>query len=152
MARVLLWSGAIAGVLVSACGGGPSSPSPASLSAGQWSGTTTQGAAITFTVSPDEILTTLTAGYNFNGCSGVQTFANLSVPTKPDVTCIPGPCSSTVSSYRQFAYSSGRTATEPNTFVVGLFLTGNRAQGQVSFFDYPGCGTATGVEWTATRR
>lgn len=139
-------------MLVAACGAGPSSPAPASLSAGQWSGTTAQGAPITFTVSPDEILTTLAVGYSFNDCSGTQTFSNLNVPTKPDVTCIPGPCSDTVSSHRQFAYSSGRAATEPNTFVIGLFLPGNRAQGQASFQNYPGCGTATGVEWTATRR
>ena len=151
MHSVILWIGIVTAVLVSACGG-PSSPAAGSLSEGQWNGTTAQGAPIAFTVSTDEALTELAVGYNFNGCSGTQTFSNLSVSTKPDVTCVPGPCSGTLSSHRQFAYSSGRVATEPNTTVIGLFLPGNLAQGQASFRDYPGCGTATGVEWTATRR
>src|SRR5688572_11814170 len=93
-------------VLLSACGGSPSSPSSLSLSVGQWTGTTEQGTPITFTVSADEILTTITVGYRFNGCSGTQTFSNLTVATAPDLICIPGPCSGTVSSYRSFAYSS----------------------------------------------
>ena len=151
MTKVMVWVGTITAVLASACGG-PSSPASSSLSEGRWSGTTTQGAPIAFTVSPDEVLTDLAVGYSFNGCSGTQSFANLNVSTKPDVTCIPGPCPSTVSSQRQFAYSSGRVATEPSTTVIGLFLPGNQARGQASFQDYPSCGTATGVEWTATRR
>jgi hypothetical protein len=151
MHRVIPWIGIVAAALVSACGG-PSSPASASLSEGRWNGTTAHGAPITLTVNADETLTEFAVGYSFNGCSGTQAFSNLNISTKPDVTCVPGPCSGTVSSYRQFAYSSGRAPTEPNIFVVGLFLPGDRAQGQVSFQNYPGCGTATGVEWTATRR
>ena len=151
MTKVRMWAGTIATVFACACGG-PSSPASASLSQGQWNGTTAQGAPIAFSVSSDEVLTELVVGYSFNGCSGSQTFANLNVSTKPDVTCIPGPCPGTVSSHRQFAYSSGRAATEPNTTVFGLFSPGNQAQGQASFQNYPDCGTAAGVEWTATRR
>lgn len=147
----LLWAATLAGVLSSACGRGATSPSPSSLSVGQWNGTTTQGAAITFTVSSDEILTTLTVGYSFNGCSGSQTFSNLNVPTAPDVTCIPGPCSGTIATYRALHYSSG-PREGPSTTVNGVFLPGNRAEGLVAFRDYPGCGTAAGVEWRATRR
>jgi len=150
--KAVLWVGTLTGVLASACSRGPTSPSASSLSVGQWSGTTAQGASIAFTVSSDEALTTIAVGYTFNGCSGTQTFADLNVPTAPDVTCIPGPCSGTNSTYRAFAYSSGSRGTGPSTTVNGLFLPGGRAQGQVSFRDYPGCGTAAGVEWTATRR
>lgn len=158
--RVAMWTqtkavllvGTLAGVLAFACSRGPTSPSASSLSVGQWSGTTAQGTSITFTVSSDEALTAIDVGYIFNGCSGTQTFSNLNVPTAPNVTCIPGPCSGTISTYRAFAYSSGSVGPGPSTTVNGLFLPGGRAQGQVSFRDYPGCGTAVGVEWTATRR
>jgi hypothetical protein len=93
-----LWSGVtLAGVLAVACSDGPTSPSASSLSVGQWSGTTTQGMPIAFTVSSDEAVTTITVAYSFNSCSGTQTFSNLSVPTAPDVNCIPGPCSGPIS-------------------------------------------------------
>jgi len=149
--NAVLWVGALAAVLASTCSRGTTSPSPSSLSVGQWNGTTAQGTSITFTVSSDEILTTLAVDYGFNGCWGTQTFSNLNVPTAPNVTCIPGPCSGTDSTYRALAFSSGSVAG-PSTTVNGVFLPGNRAQGLVSFRDYPGCGTAAGVEWTATRR
>jgi hypothetical protein len=150
--KALLWVGTLVGLLASACGRDPTSPSPSSLSVGQWNGTTAQGMVITFTVSSDEILTTLSVGHSFNGCSGMQTFSNLQVATAPDVICIPGPCSGTTSTYRAFGFSSGSRGTGPSTAVNGLFLPGDRAQGVASFHDFPGCGTATGVEWTATRR
>ena len=136
-AKGMFWVGTFAGVLACACSKNPTSPSSSSLSVGQWNGTTAQGTSITFTVSADEILTTLAVGYSFHGCSGTQTFSNLNVPTAPDVTCIPGPCSGTVSTYRALAYSSG-PAAGPSTTVNGVFLPGNRAQGLVSFRDYPG--------------
>jgi len=107
---------------------------------------------IAFTVSSDEAVTTITVGYSFNSCSGTQTFSNLSVPTAPDVNCIPGPCSGPISSYRAFGYENGSVGSGPSTTVNGLFLPGGRAQGQVSFRDYPVCGTAASVPWTATRR
>jgi hypothetical protein len=148
--RLLLISGL---GLVAGCGGSssPAAPSPpASLSVGKWSGTTAQGAAIAFTVSSDEILTAISVGHNFNGCSGTQVFSNLSSSTVPDVICIPGPCP--VSSYRSFFYSSGSREAGPITTLNGLFLPGGRAEGLVHFVDFPGCGTATSVTWTATRQ
>lgn len=139
--------------LGSACSG-PTSPSTAvpSLATGQWSGTTSQGMPIVFSVSSDEKVTTITIGYSFNGCSGSQTFSGLDVRTAPDVTCIPGPCSGPISSYRAFSYSSSGPIDGPRTSVNGLFVSANRAEGQVGFFNYPGCGTASGVGWTATTR
>jgi hypothetical protein len=145
---------ALASTLSGACGG-PASPSATnqSLSIGEWSGTTSQGMPIAFSVSQDEKVTTLTLGYRFNSCSGTQTFSNLSLPTAPDVTCVPGPCPMTVSSYRAFSFADGsRLNGQPNTSVNGLFLPGNRAEGQAGFNDYAGCGTAAGVTWTALRR
>ena len=139
-------------VLLAACGGSPSSPSASSLSVGQWSGTTGHGTPITFSVSSDEILTAIAVGYSFNGCTGTQTFSNLTVATAPDLICIPGPCTGTLSTYRSFSYSSGSPGTGPVTFLNGLFLPGNQAEGLVSFRDFPGCGSALGVAWSATRR
>ena len=144
--------GTFAAVLASGCGDGPTAPSASSLSVGQWSGTTAQGTPITFTVSSDEVLIAIAVGYNFNGCSGTQTFSNLNVPTAPGVSCIPGLCSGTTATYPAFQYLGGSRGTGPTTNFNGLFLPGGRAQGLVSFRDYPGCGTAAGVEWTATRR
>src|SRR5215204_825321 len=63
--------------LASGCGG-PTDPSPSTLE-GQWSGTTSQGTPISFTVSSDQKVTAITVGYTFNGCAGTQTFANLSL-------------------------------------------------------------------------
>jgi len=126
------------------------SPSSVGLE-GQWSGTTSQAAPITFTVSSDQRVTNITVGYNFNGCSGTQTFPNLNLETAPNVTCIPGPCPAPVSSYRAFSHSTGRV-DGPITTVNGLFTLMTRAEGQVSFRDYPGCGTAVGIGWAATRR
>jgi hypothetical protein len=135
-------------VLMSACG--PTAPSSAGLD-GQWSGTTSQGTPMTFTVSAEQKVTAITVGYSFNGCSGTQTFSNLNLDTAPMVTCIPGPCPSGVSSYRAFGYSAG-SIDGPFTSVNGLFPLASRAEGQVNFRDYPGCGTAAGVGWTASKR
>ena len=150
--KAVMLVGTLAGGLASACNEGPASPSSSSKSVGQWNGTTAQGRSIMFTVSSDETLTTLAVEYSFNGCSGTQTFSNLNVPTAPNITCVPGPCSATESAYRAFAYSDGSPRTGPSTTINGLFLPGDRAEGQVSFLDYPGCGSAGGVRWTATRR
>jgi hypothetical protein len=133
---------------MSACS--PTTPSSAALD-GQWSGRTSQGTPITFTVSADQKVTAITIGYSFNGCSGVQTFSDLNLETAPTVTCIPGPCANTIASYRAFSYSAGRSSGGPVTTVNGLFASPSRAEGQVAFRDYPGCGTAVGIGWTATK-
>jgi hypothetical protein len=125
---------------------------PASLSAGEWSGTTSQGAPITFVVSTDERVTSITVGYDFNGCSGSHAFLDLDVPTAPDLTCIPGPCSGALSSYRAFGYSAGSVTGGSMTQVNGLFLPRNEAKGQATFRNYAGCGDLVTAEWSATRR
>src|SRR5690606_30890133 len=120
-----------------------------SLAVGEWSGMTDQGMPITFVVSDDETVTTITVGYDFNGCSGSLTFTELVVPTAPDVTCIPGPCSPRVTSYRAFGFLDGSLGAGPVTQINGVFLPGNQASGQVAFRDFPGCGTSAAVPWTA---
>lgn len=150
-ASVLALLVAVGVLTATACS--PTKPSsPTSLSVGKWSGTTTQGATIAFEVTSSETLVELTIGHNFNGCSGTQTFSNLSVPTEPNVVCIPGPCSGSISAYRQFAYVNGNVRGSPSTVVNGVFFPGGSAQGQASFLDFAGCGTAAGVQWSATRR
>jgi hypothetical protein len=59
--------------VISACDGSPAAPSSGGSSGydGQWSGTTFQGARITFTVAAQKV-TAITVGYNFNGCSGAN--------------------------------------------------------------------------------
>jgi hypothetical protein len=123
-----------------------------SLSVGEWSGTTSQGMPIDFSVSANETVTTITIGHNFGGCSGSQTFADLNIPTAPDLTCLPGPCSGVQASYRAFGFSNGARGSGPFTQINGLFLPSGQAQGQASFADFPGCGTAAAAEWTAVRR
>lgn len=129
----------------------PAAPASAGY-AGQWSGTTAQGRPIAFTISSDEVVTTITLEHDFNGCSGSQTSANLSLNIAPNVVCIPGPCPTSVSSYRAFAYASGNPIEGPSTDVHGVFSSTTRAEGTVNFRSYPGCGSAIEVAWTASRR
>lgn len=136
-------------MLVAACqrSTGPS----ATIQDGQWNGTTAQGRPITFTISPDETVTSITIGHDFNGCSGSQTFSSLSLPTKPTVECIPAPCPSGVTSFRGFNYAAGNPFDGQATEVHGL-LSGNTAQGTVNFRNFAACGSMIGVSWTATKR
>ena len=120
--------------------------------AGEWSGTTAQGKPITFTISPDEVVTTITIGHDFNGCAGSETFSNLSLKTAPNVVCIPGPCPASVTSYRGFGYGTGNPLEGPATDVNALLLSTTRAEGTVNFRIFPGCGSAIGVAWSAIRR
>jgi len=135
--------------LASGCGG-PTKPSSSTLE-GQWSGTTSQGTPISFTVSSDQKVTAITVGYTFNGCAGTQTFANLSLETAPTLICLPGPCAPSLTSFRSFNYSTG-PFNGPSTSVNAVFQGTGRAEGQVAFRDFAGCGSATGVGWTATKR
>ena len=68
-------------------------------------------------------------GYNFNSCSGTQTFSNLNVPTAPDVTCIPGPCPGATASYRAFAYSGGSRGTGPRDQLQRAVSSGRPSTG-----------------------
>jgi hypothetical protein len=136
--------------LASACGSSTEPGQPGY--AGQWSGTTTQGRPITFTISADEMVTAISVGHEFNGCAGSETFSNLSIPIAPNVQCIPGPCPAPVTAYRAFAYSAGDARSGPATSLNALFLGPGRAEGRVNFIEFPGCGSSLGVSWAATKR
>jgi hypothetical protein len=129
----------------------PAAPASAAYS-GQWSGTTVQGKSIAFTISSDELVTAITLEHDFNGCSGSQMLANLSQKIAPNVTCIPAPCPASVLSYRAFGYATGNPVEGPSTEIHGLFLSTTRAEGTVNFRNFPGCGSAIGVAWSASRR
>jgi hypothetical protein len=110
---------------------------------GQWSGTTSQGTAIAFTVSSAQTVTALTLGYAFGGCSGTKTFSDLSAAVYPSG---PGPT---------FAYATiapdGASFTEE---VIGTFASNAVASGVVLLSGYPGCGNPNVVVsaiWTAAR-
>jgi hypothetical protein len=146
--RALLF---VVSVIFAGCGGSPTEPTRIGY-AGPWSGTTAQGTPLAFTISADERVTTISVAHNFNGCSGSQTFSDLSLPIAPQIVCIPGPCSPSQSAYRQLAFLSGDRVTGPTVGIAGVFLSTNRVEGTVNFSNYPGCGSATGVPWSATRR
>ena len=138
--------------LASACGGSsPAGPSTTAGYGGEWIGTTAQGAPISFTISPDEKVTSITIGYNFNSCSGSQTFSNLSLDIAPNVTCFPAPCPVSLASYRTITYMSP-PAGDQFTTINGLFQTASTAQGIINFNLIPGCGSAFSVPWTARKR
>ena len=140
-------------ILVGGCGNdgnGPAGPTTR-IQPGEWAGTTAQGSTIRFTIASDEKVTAITVGYNFGSCSGSQTFSNLNLATAPEVICIPGPCSGSITSYRSFNYSSGSPGG-PITSLNGLFVSRNRAEGLLAFRDLPQCGTATGIAWSAESR
>jgi hypothetical protein len=136
--------------LLSACGNsdrGPTLPTPAASLRydGEWSGTTSQGRPITFTVSSDQRVTAITVGYSFNGCSGVNTFSSLNLvigspPNPSPVTPVPG-----------FGYGSGPPDGPHYTQIYGSFTSSTTATGSVIFGDYPGCGNSVGI-WSATKR
>ena len=135
--------------LMNGCGNGtitPAIPSAVGGYDGEWSGTTSQGRMIAFTVSTDRKVTTITAGYNFNGCSGMKTFANLNLaigttpfPTTP-AALDPG-----------FGYGSGAPDGPNYTQVYGNFTSSTTASGSLVFGDYTGCGSGGGI-WSATKR
>jgi hypothetical protein len=130
----------------------PSSPAASGI-VGQWSGSTTQGTPISFTVSAAERVTSITVAHNFGGCSGTQTFSNLDIATAADVTCVPGPCPPSITSYRGFSFHDGDSLSGHATAVHGIFFRPlGEVTGQANFWNFGACGDAIGVAFTATKR
>lgn len=127
-------------IFMTGCGGGPAAPTATGYD-GEWSGTTSQGSPIAFTVSPAEKLTTITVGYNFNGCTGSSVlFPNVALEHGP----VPVPVA-------LLDYESAPAGTPNRTLFHFLFTSSKDAHGMVTFVDYAGCGTVSGT-WTATKR
>jgi hypothetical protein len=138
------------------CGGSssPTTPTAPPGFSGQWSGVTQQGQPITFTISAEEKVTSIVVGYNFNGCSGTQTYSNLALEIKPQIECIPAPCPADLSSYRSIAHDTGDPFQGPSTSIRGFFTQNQglfMGQGAAYFRNYPGCGTAQ-TGWSASRK
>jgi hypothetical protein len=132
---------------------GPATPSGGvAVRSGEWSGVTSQGTPIAFTVSSNETVTSITVSYRFNGCSGSKAFTNLNLPTRPEVICVPAPCTGSIASFRRLSFSDRSAENGSRTTISGLFLPGDRAEGQVQFADYPECGSTASAPWTAVRR
>jgi hypothetical protein len=139
---LLVWVAA----MVTACGSsGPTSPQGGSTRyEGQWSGVTSQGRQISFTVSTDQKVTSITVGYNFNGCTGTSSFPNLSLI----IASGPSPASPTPGP--GFGYGSGPPDGTNYVQIYGMFSSSTAATGSVAFGDFFGCGNGAGI-WSATK-
>ena len=123
-------------------------PTTSGVYTGEWSGTTSQGAPISFSVSADQAVTSITVGYKFNGCSGSNTFANLSLqiataqsPFPPRVPTGDSP---------GFGFGSGPPEGANYTQVLGTLPSGQTSTGSVAFLNFSNCGNAV-ANWTATK-
>ena len=132
-----------------ACSGG-SVTAPGGLErayAGEWTGATSQGATITFSVSAPSIVTSITIGHSFNGCRDTQTFSGLSVgigesglPGRMPTPSNPG-----------FGFGSGSPEAPSFVQAAGQFTSSQAATGTVTFLNFPGCGNTVAL-WNATKR
>jgi hypothetical protein len=136
---------------MAACGGSSPTTSSASNYDGQWSGTTSQGTSITFTVSGQRV-TNIAFNYDFRGCVGAKTISNpnvIIVQTSPSP--LPGnPVGP------GFIYSSNLGGIDASwVMVVGAFPSNITASGTA---DYANCTSTSTViatdrlTWSAVKR
>jgi hypothetical protein len=119
------------------CACAPSRPTPLNF-AGDWSGTTSQGRKIAFTVSPDLRITVVSVDYSFGGCTG-------NVTASPNVALT----NTSATAAAVVTFTSG-PAVPSRTTVNFLFPSITRASGSVEFADFGTCGS-TSASWTATK-
>jgi hypothetical protein len=105
---------------------------------GEWSGSTSQGAPIAFVVA-DLTVTSITLGFNFGGCAGTTTYANLALRI------------AAAGSGVGFSHASGLPEIGDYTLITGFFRSATAADGMVVFKGYPGCADQVAM-WTATLR
>jgi hypothetical protein len=140
----LLLLAALAGAC-SSNGSAPTSPPGVMASyEGDWSGMTSQGMRISFTVSGQKV-TSINVGYNFSGCNGTNSFPNLNLaigypPNR--TTPYPGP---------GFGFGSGAPEGPDYTQVSGTFSSSTAATGSMIFGGYSGCGNSLGI-WSANKK
>jgi hypothetical protein len=106
---------------------------------GTWTGTTSQGRAISFTVSRNLRITGLTLGYAYGGCSG-----SLTIPADVPLLNTPRWASAIV------AHSSNEPSGPRRVVVRFVLPAPGNANGTVEFRDDPACGSSEAT-WTATR-
>lgn len=126
---VLLWC---------ACAPGPR-PTPLDFS-GNWTGQTSQGRSISFTVSSGQLITTVSVEFAFGTCSGGTTFS-----TNAPLLNTAGTADAVVTNTPAGATGTGRTV------VHFLFPSVTTANGTVDFVDFANCGNSSAT-WTATKR
>lgn len=114
---------------------------------GEWAGTTSQGTAIAFSVSAENIVTSITIGHDFNGCRDTRTFPSLSLivgesglPGRVPTPSNPG-----------FGFGSGSPEAPNFVQVTGQFTSSQAANGTVAFLNFEPCGNAV-AHWNAAKR
>jgi|SRR5688572_10568344 len=134
---------------VSACSSG-SVTAPGGLErsyTGEWTGATSQGTNITFSVSAPNVVTSITIGHNFTGCRDTQTFSSLSLGIGE--SGLPGRVLTPSNS--GFGFGSGSPEAPNFVQVTGQFTSSQSANGTVTFLNFEKCGNAV-AQWSATRR
>lgn len=122
---------------------------------GEWSGATSQGGSVAFSVSAQNIVTFLTIGHDFNGCRGTQRFSSLSIAIGQ--SGLPGrlptyfALEGIADSNPGFGYGSGSPEAPNFVQLTGQFQSGQAANGTVTFLNFEKCGN-TLAHWNATKR
>ncbi len=128
--------------LLSGCGTAtPTDPDPVAVGyAGEWSGTTFQGRPISFTVSPEQQVTTISVGYQIDMCSGVETFSD--VKGVPFADGLPA-----------FQFTAKLADTRPIA-IQGYLMPDASVSGTLLLYGPPSCGRSETVAgpFTARRR
>jgi hypothetical protein len=114
---------------------------------GEWTGTTSQGARIVFSVSAENVVTSIAIGHDFNGCRDTDTFSGLSLAIgEPGLSGrVPTPSSPA------FGFGSGSPEAPDFVQVLGQFTSRQAAHGTVTFLNFEECGNAV-AHWNATRQ
>ena len=144
----MLFSMALIAGLAAGCSSAPIRPGGPDY-AGDWSGTTSQGRPISFTISSNARVTAISVAYDFSGCSGVKTFTGLDVAIR---TAPAGLLPPELEQYAGFNFRAGAQGAANATQVVGALKSETNATGAASFESYGGCTNAfEGITWNATK-
>jgi hypothetical protein len=131
--------------VAASCGGSGASPSPAPAPTyeGQWTGLTSQGLDVGFTVTPTQTVTNVSFGYSFSGCAGGA--SGFMSPGAPILT---------TSSTPSFTFTQGGPDTPSFMEVAGSFSSTTAASGTITL-RRTACGNVNVnvvAAWTATKR
>ncbi len=105
---------------------------------------------MSFTVSPEQRVTSITVNYALNGCSGSATFTGLAV----DIATVqrpPGNPGAGPFDNLGFGYASGGPQGANSINLTGAFTSTGTATGVTIYSDFHGCGSGVAT-WNATRR
>jgi hypothetical protein len=144
----MLYSMVLIAALSAGCSYSPMGPGGLDY-AGEWSGTTSQGRPISFTISSKARVTAISVAFDFSGCSGVKTFTGLDVAIR---TAPAGLLPPELEQYAGFNFRDGAQGAANATQVVGALKSETTATGAAGFENYAGCtNTFEGVTWNATK-